>query len=107
MVLFAGTIRNSRGDHMDKIIEFEGEKYMSIETDGRYVCENALVEEVDFDFFTSMDGKHILVPVDIDRMPAVVCGLNLEKEKTCTLKECLGFKKCKHFVNGFEGVIKE
>lgn len=92
---------------MEKIVEFEGQKYINIETDGRYVCENALVEEVDFDFFTSMDGKNILVPVWIDRMPAVVCGLNLEKnKKTCTLKECLGFK-CKHFVNGFEGVIKD
>lgn len=100
MVLFAGTIRNSRGDHMDKIIEFEGEKYMSIETDGRYVCENALVEEVDFDFFTSTDGKQILVPVDIDRMPAVVCGLNLGR-----LKECLGCE-CEHFVNGFDGEVK-
>lgn len=91
---------------MDKIVEFEGQKYINIETDGRYVCENALVEEVDFDFFTSMDGKNILVPVDIDRMPAVVCGLHLEKKKTCTLKECLGFK-CKHFVNGFREVIKD
>lgn len=92
---------------MDKIIEFEGQKYISIETDGRYVCENALVEEVDFDFFTSTDGKQILVPVDIDRMPAVVCGLNLEKNrKTCRLKECIGCE-CEHFVNGFEGVIED
>lgn len=91
---------------MDKIVEFEGQKYISIETDGRYVCENALVEEVDFDFFTSTDGKQILVPVGIDRMPAVICGLNLKKkEKTCTFKECLGFE-CEHFVNGFEGEVK-
>lgn len=55
------------------------------------------VEEVDFDFFTSTDGKQILVPVDIDRMPAVVCGLNLDR-----VKECLGCE-CEHFVNGFEG----
>lgn len=91
---------------MGKIVEFEGQKYINIETDGRYVCENALIEEVDFDFFTSMDGKNILVPVDIDRMPAVVCGLSLKKkEKTCNLKECIGCE-CEHFVNGFEGEVK-
>lgn len=87
---------------MGKIIEFEGQKYNWIETDGRYACEYALVEEVDFDFFTSTDGKQILVPVEIDRMPAVICGLDLEKNETCSLKECTGCK-CKHFVNGFEG----
>lgn len=92
-----------RGDHMDKIVEFEGRTYIGMESDGRYVCKYAFVEEVDFGFLVSGDGKQILVPVGIDMLPAVVCGLNLEKnEKTCTLKECHGCK-CEHFVNGFEG----
>lgn len=76
MVLFAGMIRNSRGDHVDKIVEFEGQKYNWIEMDGRYTCEYALVENVDFSYFISADGKHILVPVGIDRIPAVVCGID-------------------------------
>lgn len=65
-----------RGDHMDKIVEFEGQKYIWIETDGRYVCKYSLIEMVNYGFFISNDGKHILVPVGIDRIPAVVCGLD-------------------------------
>lgn len=65
-----------RGDHMDKIVEFEGQEYNWIETDGRYTCEYALVEMVNFSYFISADGKHILVPVGIDRIPAVVCGID-------------------------------
>lgn len=91
-----------RGDHMDKIVEFEGRTYIGIESDGRYVCKYAFVEEVDFGFLVSGDGKQILVPVGIDRIPVVVCGLNLENNEDCILKECRGCK-CKHFVNGFEG----
>lgn len=91
-----------RGDHMDKIVEFEGQTYIGMESDGRYVCKYAFVEEVDFGFLVSGDGKQILVPVGIDRIPVVVCGLNLEKNETFSLKECNGCK-CKHFVNGFEG----
>ncbi len=67
---------NRRGGHMDKITEFEGQKYIWIETDGRYVCKYSLVEMVNYGFFTSYDGKHIMVPVGIDRIPAVVCGLD-------------------------------
>lgn len=65
-----------RGDHMDKIVEFEGQKYIWIETDGRYVCKYSLIEMVNYCFLISNDGKHILVPVGIDRIPAVVCGLD-------------------------------
>ena len=61
---------------MDEIVEFEGQKYIWIETDGRYVCEYSLVEVVGFPYFISAGGKHILVPVGIDRIPAVVCGLD-------------------------------
>lgn len=61
---------------MDKIVEFEGQKYIWIETDGRYVCKYSLIEMVNYGFFISNDGKHILVPVGIDRIPAVVCGLD-------------------------------
>lgn len=77
-----------------EIIDFDGEKMVMLPSDGRYVCNKALVEEVDYDFFTSIDGQSIAIPVWVERPPLVVCGRG-------GFKECCG-KSCGHFANGFE-----
>lgn len=75
-------------------VNFEGKKMVILPSDGRYVCKKALVEEVDYDWLTSMDGKSIAIPVWVEMPPLVICGRG-------GFKKCCGFD-CKHFVNGFE-----
>lgn len=81
----------------DEQVVFEGKAYRLIESDGRYVCMNALVEEVDFEFLTSMDGASVAIPIDAERPPAVLCGRS-DLKHIC---ECSG-RDCGHFINGYE-----
>ena len=77
-----------------EIVDFDGEKMVMLPSDGRHVCKKALVEEVDYDFFTSVDGQFIAIPVWAERPPLVICGRD-------GFKECCG-RGCEHFVNRFE-----
>lgn len=75
----------------------DGKAYNLLESDGRYVCMNALVEEVDFEFLTSTDGTFIAIPFDAERLPVVLCGRSNLK----SMCECSG-RDCGHFVNMYE-----
>lgn len=77
-------------------VYYDGEKFIRIPSDGRYCCRFAMVEEVDYDFFTSTDGKEVVIPVDVERPPVVVCGYG----KITELKTCTGCD-CKHYINEF------
>lgn len=77
-----------------EIFDFDGEKMAMLPSDGRYVCKKALVEEVDYDYFTSIDGQFIAIPVWAKRPPLVICGRD-------RFKECCG-RSCEQFINGFE-----
>lgn len=81
----------------EQVVLFEGKAYNLLESDGRYVCMNALVEEVDFEFLTSMDGASIATPIDAERPPAVLCGRS-DLKHICG---CSG-RDCGHFVNRYE-----
>ena len=81
---------------VDKQVVFKGKAYRLLESDGRYVCMNAFVEEADFEFLTSMDGASIAIPLDAERLPVVLCGL--DPEHIC---ECSG-RDCGHFINVYE-----
>lgn len=85
-----------------EIIDFDGEKMVMLPSDGRYVCMNALVEEVDFEFLTSMDGASVAIPIDAERPPAVLCGRS-DLKHIC---ECSG-RDCGHFINGYEEDYEE
>lgn len=80
-----------------KVVLVEGKAYNLLESDGRYVCMNALVEEVDFEFLTSMDGASVAIPLDEERPPAVLCGRS-DLKHIC---ECSG-RDCGHFINRYE-----
>lgn len=81
----------------DQIVLFGEKAYRLIESDGRYVCMNALVEEVDFEFLTKMDGASVAIPLDEERPPAVLCGRS-DLKNICA---CSG-RDCGHFINGYE-----
>lgn len=81
----------------DQIVLFGEKAYSLLKSDGRYVCMNALVEEVDFEFLTSTDGVYIAIPLDAERPPAVLCGRS-DLKHIC---ECSG-RDCGHFINRYE-----
>lgn len=81
------------------IDDIYGEKMVMLPSDGRYVCEKALTEMVNYGFFTSIDGEYIAIPVWAERPPLVICGRD-------GFKECCG-RGCEHFINRFEGMEVE
>ena len=87
----------------DQPIYLNGERMVRIEDDGHYSCINAFVEDVDYDWFSSVDGSCILIPEGCEP-PVVFCGKDASSSKICG---CFGKSGCEDFIQVDYGIPEE
>lgn len=85
----------------DGPVTFNGVKHRILEQDGRYNCCHALIENVEYEWLTQVNGDTISIPIDA-APPAVICGRTKEE-----IKECVGRHYCGHYLNYFEGATDD
>ncbi len=87
---------------MDGLIDYNGQKFLPLDDDGRYSCTNSYVEEVDYSWFSSTNGKTILIPCDSDGVPyaeppVCMCFIDEEGNRTEKAHGCWGRDRCKFY----------
>lgn len=75
---------------MAQAITHKGIRYLEYDDDGRFSCVHSFVEEVDYDWFSSCDGRTVLIP-EYEELPRVFCG-----KDSPSLKGCCG--RCEHYM---------
>lgn len=70
-------------------VMYNGQKMAIIDNDGRYDCRHAYIEDVDYEWFQSVDGEKIAIPIE-ELPPAVLCGFDCNRMKGC-------YGRCEHY----------